>query len=106
MTAPGVALRVWLTGRSLGAMPLTGKGYQIRKFPDLDIASNTSTSVMAKTLFTAKDFRRMARTNLRDHETSVWHTRWGIGKEGPVEALHWGTAGMATETPYICSYLA
>jgi hypothetical protein len=38
------------------------QGYQIRKFPDLSIASNVSISVMAKILFTAKAFRRMART--------------------------------------------
>src|SRR6516164_338536 len=43
-------------------------GYQIRKFPDLGITSNTSTGVMAKTLFTAKGFGRMAHTNLPDHE--------------------------------------
>jgi hypothetical protein len=49
--SPGVAARVLS-----GAAPVTSKGYQIRKFPDLDIIANAGTSVTAKTLFTPKAF--------------------------------------------------
>src|SRR6516225_11482166 len=40
----------------------------MRIFPDSDTSSHTGTSVMAKTLFTAKAFRRMTSKNLPDHE--------------------------------------
>jgi hypothetical protein len=51
-------------GKSPGkGMIVDGRqGYQIRKFPDLDITSNVSTTVMAKTLSAAKDFHPHART--------------------------------------------
>jgi hypothetical protein len=44
-------------------------GYQIWKFPDLDITGNASTGIIAKTLFTAKAFHPVRANNLRDHET-------------------------------------
>jgi hypothetical protein len=86
-----------------GAVPLTGKGYQIRKFPDLDIDSNTSTSVMAKTLFTAKVSWPYWRTNLRDHETPAHGIPGGVYGRGLWRPCTKETAGIAAETPYICS---
>jgi hypothetical protein len=56
-----------------------------QEISDLDIAGNTSASVMAKTLFTAKAFGRMARKIYGIMKFGAWNTRWGIRK-GVVEA--------------------
>ena len=87
MTAPGRCSQSVAARALAGAVPLIGKGCQIRKFPDLDIASNTSTSVMAKTLFTAKVLAVLARINLRDHETRRMAYPVGYRKRA-VEVLH------------------
>src|SRR6516225_10648950 len=66
-----------------------GWGYQIVTFLDLDITSNGSTGVMAKTLSAAKDFRCVACTNLRDHE--IRRMTYPVGYTGrAAEALQSG----------------